>query len=168
MIDKNFKIILFQGGFAGDLITSLYNPNVFERFRGNVIDVNKRVLSLKSKDFIRNSHTNKLKYIESIMHMEVCSSHDVEFSLRLKEHTILVYCSDHKLAKFFLNRINRNVNNNLLFDDYMNWQDNSRQIYKRQIDLKNLSKPTLLEDLGINDSRSADILKQWLELNKYD
>ena len=56
----------------------------------------------------------------------------------------------------------------LSLDELMNWQRNSRQVCKNQIDLINLNKQSFLEDLQINDSRSSDILKQWLERNKIE
>ena len=39
----------------------------------------------------------------------------------------------------------------LSLDELMNWQRNSRQVCKNQIDLINLNKQSFLEDLQIND-----------------
>ena len=47
MINKDFKIILFNGGFAGDLLTALYNPDVFKGFDKNTIVLVKEAMSLK-------------------------------------------------------------------------------------------------------------------------
>ena len=98
----------------------------------------------------------------------MCSSHDLELALRLKENTILVHCSDYKLAKFFHSRGKRDediLRMKLSLDEHMNWQRNSRQVHKRQIDLANLNKENFLEALQINDSRSPGILQEWLLRN---
>lgn len=166
-IKKDFKIIFFNGGFAGDLITALYNPDVFKGFNGKTIMLIKEVVKPKQLDFKKWSYNRKIEYLDSIKEFRVCSSHDLELALRLKENTILVYCSDYKLAKFFHSRIKRDEEHmKLSLDEHMDWQVKSRQIYKNQIDLVNLDKQNFLEDLQINDIRSTEILKQWLERNK--
>jgi len=169
MIHKDFKIVFFNGGFAGDLITALYNPDVFKGFDKNTTVLDKEVLKPKEPDFISWTHDKKIEYLESIKDLGVCSSHDPELALRLKDNTILVYCSDYKLANFFHGRLKRDKPYmKLSLDEHMNWQKNSKQIYNRQIDIVDLYKPSFLEDLQINDVRSTNILKQWLELNKYE
>jgi len=169
MINKDFKIILFNGGFAGDLITALYNPDVFQGFNDNTMVLDKEVLKLKWYKFMQTSYDEKIQYVKSIEVTGVCSSHDLKFSLLLKDNTILCYCSDYKLANFFYSRIKRDKPyNKLSFEEHMNWQRNSRQIFKRQVDLADLYKPYFLEGLQINDIRSTNILTKWLELNKYE
>jgi len=169
MIDKGFKIILFNGGFAGDLITALYNPDVFQGFIKNTVVLIKEVLKPKQLDFKDWPHDKKVEYLESINDLGVCSSHDLELGLRLKDNTILLHCSDYKLAKFFHSRIARDEESmELSIEDHMNWQRNGRQVYKKQIDLVDLNKQDFLEGLQINDIRSTNILTKWLELNKYE
>ena len=94
MIDKGFKIILFNGGFAGDLITALYNPDVFQGFIKNTVVLIKEVLKPKQLDFKDWPHDKKVEYLESINDLGVCSSHDLELGLRLKDNTILVHGTD--------------------------------------------------------------------------
>ena len=66
MIDKGFKIILFNGGFAGDLITALYNPDVFQVFIKNTVVLIKEVLKPKQLEFKDWPHDKKGEYRESI------------------------------------------------------------------------------------------------------
>ena len=74
-----------------------------------------------------------------------------------------------KLAKFFHSRLERDEERmKLSLDEHMNWQRNSRQVHKRQIDLVDLNKQNFLESLHINDNRSSDILKEWLARNKIE
>ena len=169
MINKDFKIILFNGGFAGDLITALYNPDVFQKFNENTIVLIKEVLKPKQQDFKNWDHNKKIQYLESIKDLGVCSSHDLELGIRLKDNTTLVHCSDYRLANFFHSRLKRDQEHmKLSLDEHMNWQRNSRQIHKKQIDLIDLNKQNFLEDLQIHDSRSSDILKEWLKRNKIE
>ena len=169
MINKDFKIILFNGGFAGDLITALYNPDVFKGFNKNTIVLIKEVLKPKQLDFKDWPHDKKVEYLESINDLGVCSSHDLELGLRLKDNAILLHCSNYELANFFYSRLKRDEENmKLSIEEHMNWQRNSRQVYKKQIDLEDLNKQDFLEGLQINDIRSTNILTKWLELNKYE
>ena len=127
------------------------------------------MLKPKQLDFKDWPHDKKVEYLESINDLGVCSSHDLELGLRLKDNTILLHCSDYKLAKFFHSRIARDEENmELSIEDHMNWQRNGRQVYKKQIDLVDLNKQDFLEGLQINDIRSTNILTKWLELNKYE
>ena len=168
-INENFRINLFNGGFAGDLITALYNPNLFKSFNNKSVVLDKDVVKLKSREYIQKNITDKINYLKSIEHLGICSSHDVELSLRLKHNTNLVYCSAPTLASFFYNRIKRDKEDTKMsLEEHINWQNINKKIYKNQIDVANINKKTFLSDLKINDSRSTDILKKWLELNKHD
>ena len=62
MINKDFKIILFNGGFAGDLITALYNPDVFKGFDDNTTVLIKEVLKPKQLDFKDWPYDKKIQY----------------------------------------------------------------------------------------------------------
>ena len=168
MTKKNFKIIFFNGGFAGDLITALYNPKLFKNFNKNTVLLDDKVLKLKSYEFRQNhSYNDKINYLKSIEKFGVCSSHDIELSLRLKNNTILIYCSDYKLVELFYSRLTRTKEDTImLLDGHINWQKSSKKIFKKQIDLANITKHNFLENLNIKNYRSSAILKEWLELNK--
>jgi hypothetical protein len=167
MINKDFKIIFFNGGFAGDLITALYNPNLFQKFNNNTVLLDDKVLKLKSYEFRKNnSYAEKINYLQSVEHFGVCSSHDIELSIRLKNNTTLVYSSCYKLAKFFYDRLKRIKEDTLMsLDEHIKWQASSKKIFKKQIDLANITKDNFLEELNINNYKSKIILKNWLELN---
>ena len=51
MIDEKFKIIFFNGGFAGDLITALHNPLTFNRFSNRKIVLADGFYKLKSHTY---------------------------------------------------------------------------------------------------------------------
>lgn len=167
MINKNFKIILFNGGFAGDLITALYNPETFKRFNQKSVVLADTVTRLKDYEFMENnSIKQKISYIESIRHVGVCSSHDLELSLRLRENTHLVYCSDNEMANFFFKRIPRNKKDSIMtFDEHLAWQESSKKVFRYQVDLAQMTQHNFLEQINVSNSKSAAILKGWIGLN---
>jgi len=166
MIKKDFTIVFFPGGFAGDLITALHNPNIFKHFKNKQIILDDQVTKLKSYEFRQqNTYNDKIEYIKSIEDLEVCSSHDLELALHLKDNTTLVYCSDKKLSRFFFNRIVRDKEDmKMTFEDLLNWQDTNRSIFKKQIDIAKVTDIDFLDKLGIADFRSVSLLKQWIDL----
>jgi hypothetical protein len=174
MINKNFKIILFNGGFAGDLITALYNPETFKSFNKNSVVLADSVTILKDYEFMTNNSINqKISYLKSIEQIGVCSSHDLELSLRLKNYTYLVHCSDHSMAKNLYNRIPRkkqdlNVFQDAImtFNEYLAWQDSSKKIFKKQIDIAKIKESDFLENLDIANDKSKEVLEKWIVLNK--
>ena len=168
MTNTNFKIILFNGGFAGDLITSLYNPDIFLKFSNRRILLDNQVLKLKSYEYRKtHSYEQKINYLKSIEHIGVCSSHDDELALRLKANTTLVHCSDKALAEVFYNRIKRDKpDQKMTLEENMKWQDVNKRVFKKQIDLAKITDSNFLETLGIKDSRSVKILNKWIDLQE--
>jgi len=169
MINKDFKIVFFNGGFAGDLITALYNPDLFQKFNKNTIVLDKEVLKLKSYLY-RQDHSfdEKIEYLKSIEQFGVCSSHDTEISLRLKNNTHLIHCSDDKMAKDFYKRLVRDKHDMIMsFEEHLKWQISSRRIFKNQVDLANIKQPDFLDKLNARNKQSEKILKEWLKLNEF-
>ena len=169
MIKNNFKIILFNGGFAGDLITGLHNPDTFKGFDNNTVVLDDQVLKLKSYEFRQNnSFDEKIEYLKSIEDIGVCSSHDQELALRLKENTVLVHCSDARLVELLYNRIERDKDDmKMTLEEHMNWQEANKKVFKNQIDISNISNADFLDNLGINDVRSVVMLRQWIALHAF-
>ncbi len=168
MINSEFKIILFNGGFAGDLIASLHNPDLITHFAETHIRTNPKISRLCYADFRKsNSYEDKLEYLKSIEHYGVCTSHDLELSLRLRKNTILLHCSDITLAEVLFYRMKRKTKTMAMtFEESIAWQQVNKKIYKRQIDLANIYNKSFLDDLGIKDTRSVKILEKWRSLNE--
>jgi len=174
MIKSDFKIIYFNGGFAGDLITALYNPITFKGFNNKSILLDSSIVALKSYTFRQtHSYEQKISYLKSIEQIGVCSSHDLELSLRLKNYTYLVHCSDHSMAKNLYNRIPRKKQDLNVFQDavmtfnqYLAWQDSSKKIFKKQIDIAKIKESDFLENLDIVNDKSKEVLEKWIVLNK--
>ena len=170
MINSDFKIILFNGGFAGDLITALHNPNIFKHFNKESIIIDDKAKKLTSYQFRQqNTKEEKIKYLRSIENLGVCSSHDVELALHLKNNTTIVYCSDHRLNKIFFERAHRDKQDDMkmTLEQHLNWQDTNRSIFKNQVDIAKVTDIDFLDKLGITDLRSASLLKNWITLNNF-
>lgn len=169
MIKSDFKIILFNGGFAGDLITGLHNPDTFKKFDNKTVVLDDKVVKLKSYEFRQqNSYEEKIEYLKSIEDIGVCSSHDQELALRLKDNTVLVYCSDERLVELLYNRIERNKDDmQMTLEEHMNWQETNKKVFKNQIDIAKISDADFLDNLGINDVRSVIMLRQWIALHAF-
>ena len=170
MISDDFKIIFFNGGFAGDLITAIHNPNLFIKFDGKTVVLDNRVTKLKSFRYRQeNTIDDKITYLESIQDLKVCSSHDIAMAYKLHRNTILVYCSDKELHEKFYHRLKRIAEDNIMsLDDSILWQEQNIKIFKNKIDLANLREKDFLSSIGINAPRSSNILNDWLELNFND
>lgn len=166
-INDNFKIIFFNGGFAGDLITAIHNPALFVKFNGKTVVLDQRVTKLKSFDYRQEKTLDeKITYLESIQDFLVCSSHDISLAYKLHRNTVLVYCSDLQLHEIFYNRQKRlSADMIMSLDDSILWQETNKKIFKNKIDLKNLHEENFLSSIGIHDTRSSHILSEWLTLN---
>jgi hypothetical protein len=88
---------------------------------------------------------------------------------KLHRNTTLVYCSDIDLHKKFYHRLERIAEDNIMsLDDSILWQEQNIKIFKNKIDLANLCEKDFLSSIGINSSRSSNILNDWVELNFND
>ena len=72
MIDSNFKIVFYNGGFAGDLITALYNPDVFKEFDNKTVLLDEHFQKLKRYDY-RQAHSmdEKIEYLKFFVVVQV-------------------------------------------------------------------------------------------------
>ena len=164
------KIILFNGGFAGDLLTVLHNPDLFKGFNPNgSIKVDTRVTRLKWHKYrSAHNHEQKIKYLNSIEHLGVCASHDLEFSLRMRSNTILLICSDSQMAKYFFDRKTRtDPDMKMDFEGFLKWQDNSLKLFKNFIDMSKMHDKNFLKSHNIDKPESRKILNNWIQNNEY-
>ena len=168
MIKDDFKIIFFNGGFAGDLITALHNPDLFIKFDGRTVVSDDRVTKLKWFPYRQeNTIDDKIAYLESIQELKVCSSHDVAMAYKLHRNTVLLYCSDLELHGKFYHRQRRIAEDTIMsLEDSILWQEKNKKIFQNKIDLATLRDKDFLSSIGIHDApKSSNILNDWLKLN---
>jgi|TARA_B100001094_G_C17915128_1_gene663159 hypothetical protein len=169
MIDSNFKIVLYNGGFAGDLITALYSPDVVNRLENNTVVLYNKFRKLKLHSYRQKaSMDEKIKYLKSIEKIGACSSHDLELSLRFRKNTHMVYCSDDEMVKEFYKRAVRDKDHQIMsVEEQLEWQISGRRIFENQVDLAKANQPDFLDKLNIHNEKSKEILKEWLKPNGY-
>ncbi len=170
-IKVNKKIIYYLGGFAGDLIASLYDPDTFLKFNKNTIILHHEVTQLKSFENRKNwNFEEKIKYINNCQY-KVCTSHDLELAIRLKENTIFVYCSNPNIALKFYKRLDRTLAPDMVmtYEDVLKHQKSTLQILKNHIDLKHIFADNFMEKYNIvPNEKNKSILKKWKLLNPFD
>ena len=111
------KIILFRGGFAGDLVTALHNMSCLIELRTNgKVDIDEKLLllqdntnmSIPEKDDYYNKH-------------ELISCCDSEFALKHHKNTLIIKCDDELLSSFFCKRFKTyhpNYFKNITLEEY--------------------------------------------------
>jgi len=170
-IKLNKKIIYYLGGFAGDLITSLYDPDTFLKFNKNTIILHPEVTQLKLFKNRKNWNLEeKIKYINNCQY-KVCTSHDLELAIRLKENTIFVYCSDPNMAVKFYKRLDRTLAPDMAmpYEDVLKHQESTLKFLKNRIDLKHIFDNDFMEKYNITpNEKNKSILTKWKSLNPLD
>jgi hypothetical protein len=164
------KIIYYMGGFAGSLIASLYDPDVFLKWKTRTIAIHPIAKQLKLSENIKNwSLDEKIKYINDCPY-KVCTSHDLELAIHLKQNTTFVYCSDPDMSLKFYKRLARNTDNSsTTYEDILKHQKLTCQILKNQIDLKHIFSDDFMEKYNITpNEKNKSILTKWKSLNPLD
>jgi hypothetical protein len=72
------------------------------------------------------------------------------------------------LVEIFFNRIVRDKKDmKMTIEGYINWQDKNKGVFKKQIDIANITDINFLDNIGITDARSVILLKHWINLNNF-
>lgn len=97
---EKIKIVLQKGGFAGDLITSLYDPTSLIN-----LDSNGKINIHPSRTLLQNKNNlsleNKNKLLDQFPLLSVC---DTEFAFMHRKKTLFLYSSKDEMTKFFCKR----------------------------------------------------------------
>ena len=178
------KVILFRGGYCGDVILSMINKEYVRSFYP-LKNVRKRFLM---KKFYNYTTKQKIEYFNEFNQTgktEYTISHDTNFCSRpeIKKNVIQLHCSDEKLvphfsSRFFIKNDWEDVSHiigdlNSTFEskdkDYAEDVTNWQLFYKfpNSFDIKNIYKANFLDELQstfeINDINWAKtIYTNWL------
>ena len=168
---KAIKIILFRGGFAGDLITTLHDIDCFTELLPNgKVELNKDVTLLQNSDSM--SMGEKEEYY--IKH-EIISCCDSEFALRHHRNTLVIKCNDEIVRSFFCKRF-QTYHPTLFTDmtveqytkDVTEWHNFWPKRFKNQIDISDIfTNENFLDKLDIPlDEERKTLFQQWKAINK--
>ena len=166
------KIILFRGGFAGDLITALHHIDCFRKLtpEGKIqIDSNLLLLQGNRKDM---TIEDKDQYLNKHPIISCC---DTEFALKHKNKTLMITCNDALMASYFCKRfyqyhpyMAKDISLAKYNTSFVEWSRFWTPKFKQTIDLSDiftndefLSK--LNRDLGDSEIK---LFNDWREINQ--
>lgn len=168
---KQTKIILFRGGFAGDLFTALHNMSCLIELKANgKVDINKELLLLQSDTNM--SIQEKDQYYKK---HDVVSCCDSEFALKHHNNTLVIKCDDELLSSFFCKRFKlyhpkcfTNITLNEYTKDVIEWNNFWPKKFKHQLDISDIfSNKNFLDKLNIpmNDEKET-LFQRWKVINE--
>jgi len=169
---KQIKIILFRGGFAGDLITALHNMNCFEDLTPTGKIQIKEELKLLQGIQQHMPIYEKDKYLNK---HEIIACCDPEFALKHKDKTLMITCEDIEMSKYFCNRF-FDYHHELLkdttvkeyHDSFLLWKEFWSAKFKNKLDVSDIfTNNNFLAklDTPIDDQKST-LFNDWKEINR--
>ena len=185
-MSKQIKIILFRGGFAGDLITALHDMACFKKLEPNgqvMINRNRKILQLDFKKLspsnfkLVNGKTN-LSIAEKDQYLSehnVISCPDSEFALKHHKNTLVIKCDDERMSSFFAERLYKyhpEYFENTTLDSYkkdvLNWNKFWPNKFKNKLDIASIFKDdNFLEKINVPIDESKKFLfENWKKFNK--
>ena len=170
-MSNDIKIVLFRGGFAGDLITALYDYSCFLKLNANgKVDIEKnRIILQKSNNM---SNEEKENYLNQY---NIISCTDTHFALKNITKTLIVTCSNEIMINFFCNRFKKyhpysftNTTINDYIKDTFDWQNYWPKFFKNQIDISDIfDNKNFLSKLGCNiNEKKQHLFHEWKNINQ--
>lgn len=171
MIKNQIKIILFRGGFVGDLITVLHDYDCFIKLNDNgKIDIE------KSRTVLQNDNT--MSILEKDIYLEknkIVSCCDPEFALKNRKHTLIITCRDEIALRFFCKRfrqyhphffVNTTIDNYV--QDCIDWNNFWPKKFQKHLDISDIFyNENFLTKLDLDlDKKRIDLFEKWKIINK--
>jgi len=168
---NQIKIILFRGGFAGDLLTALHNIDYFiELLPNGKVELQNEITLLQNSGSMTMEEKN-----EYYRNHSVISCCDSEFALKHHKNTLVVKCDDQIVSSFFSERFRMyhpELFSNITMEQYSNsvkeWHAFWPKKFKNQIDISDIfSNEKFLDKLSIPmNQRKEQLFKSWKDINK--
>ena len=168
---KQTKIILFRGGFAGDLLTALHNMDCFiDLLPNGKVQLDPDIIVLQNSDGM--SIQEKDEYYKK---HDVVSCCDSEFALKHHNNTLVVKCDDQLVSSFFCKRFEMyhptcftNITLNEYTEDVLDWNIFWPTKFKKQLDISDIfSNENFLDKLDIPMNNEKETLFQrWKVINE--
>jgi|TARA_B110000444_G_C18786931_1_gene570417 hypothetical protein len=165
------KIILFRGGFAGDLITALHNKDCFiELLPNGKIELDKETTLLQNSNGM--SIQQKEEYFDR---QNIISCCDSEFALKHQKNTLVIKCDDPLVSGFLCKRFKMynpeyftNTSINEYNEDVSKWNSFWPQRFQQQLDISDIfSNANFLDKLDITINEDEKMLFQrWKVINE--
>jgi len=169
---KQIKIILFRGGFAGDLITALHHMECFRELTPEgKIEIDRSLLTLQGNND-QMTMEDKDHYLDQHSIISCC---DTEFALKHKNHTLMVTCDDEVMATYFCKRFYQyhpHMTTEMSLQDYSTsfteWNTFWSSKFKKKIDISDIfTNEDFISrlDIVLDDSK-IKLFNHWKEINQ--
>ena len=165
------KIILFRGGFAGDLFTALHNIDCLIGLSPNgKVELRKEITLLQNSGSM--SMEEKNEYYKKHTIISCCDS---EFALKHHRNTLVVKCDDQIVSSFFSKRFRMyhpGLFSDMTLDQYISdvteWNNFWPKKFKNQIDISDIfSNKKFLDKLNTPmNYMKEQLFKKWRAINK--
>ena len=101
--NTQIKIVLQKGGFAGDLITALYDPTALI----NISDSGKVEID-SNRTILQNENNLSLQEKNDLLdNFKVLSICDTEFAFMHRKNSLFLYSSDKEMTEYFCRRFQK-------------------------------------------------------------
>jgi hypothetical protein len=173
VVRNKIKIILQKGGFAGDLITALYDYSALVEleFNGKIkLDPNRTLLQNNENNF-------SLEHKDSLLRKhKILSVCDTEFSFIHRKKTIFLYSSEDSMTEFFCKRfqkyhptyfVNISITNYII--EHNRWRDFWLKKFQNNLDMSKIFNNDFLEKipfLTLNKEKIV-LFEKWKNLNRF-
>jgi hypothetical protein len=166
------KIILFRGGFAGDLITALHNIDCLQELTAEGrININSDLLLLQGNCEDMTTE-DKDRYLDKHPIISCC---DPEFALKHKNQTLMVTCEDEYMATYFCKRFYQYhpyMTDKISLEEYVTsfkqWSHFWRPKFKRSVDVSDIfTNDNFLSKLDVVlDDNKIKLFNEWKQINQ--
>ena len=168
---KETKIVLFRGGFVGDLITALHDMSCLIELNTNGrVHINEELLLLQ--DNTNMSIQEKDEYYKKHKIISCC---DPEFALKHHNNTLIIKCDNKLVLSFFCKRFKTyhpDYFENTTLEEYtknvIEWNHFWPKKFNKQLDIFDIfSNKNFLDKLDITiDAKKEALFQRWKLLNE--
>jgi hypothetical protein len=171
MTKNKIKIVLQKGGFAGDLITSLYDPTALINLDSNgKVNLDPNRTSLQNENNLSLEDKNKLLYKFKVL--SVC---DTEFAFIHRKETVFLYSSTNEMTEFFCKRFNKyhpHCFTKISIADYIidhnEWKNFWLKKFQNTLDVSQIFEDGFINKIPFLDINEEKIsfFEDWKRLNR--
>lgn len=169
-VKNNIQIVLHKGGFAGDLVTALYDQTALLNLNSTgKISLRPERTLLQQENQLSLDEKNSL--LEKQKVLSVC---DPEFSLLHQKGTLFLYSSDKKMTDFFCHRFAKHnpeyfksVTISEYSDEHDKWRDFWIDKFTHKLDMSKIFEDYFLDNMPFmsKDDTKITLFENWKKLN---
>lgn len=167
---NDIKIILFMGGFAGDLITALHDLDTLKELTiEGKIQLKKELLLLQGSLDLPIDKKNE--YLSKHAIISCC---DTKFALTHRDHTVAIKCDNKLVSDYFCKRFfqhHPHLQKQTSIDEYIQtfdaWNKFWPSKFKNTLDMSDIfDNKNFLDKLGVKiDDERKELFQNWKLIN---